>query len=228
MFTALCVLIWVPLHGNFELHSLGVAMGNAVQNSCLKHTYIKTPPVGRWQPMTSLPARPQYKGRRENTSSTFFVFTNCFVWSVQSGKSTVFSLLSWRTLARRLRSVWIRVLVIWHPMTHTIFASFVWAKSTHAMSLRGKSACTMSLFFYEKAPLSSVPLFEERGAAVCFPRFGTHRCRGTEVDGIVGFAVGSGRWVREGPPLFVSVGREREWAAGLWWCDLSDVIRFGG
>ncbi len=40
-------------------------------------------------------------------------------------------------------------------------------------------------FFYEKAPLSSVPLFEERGAAVCFPRFGTHRCRGTEADEIV-------------------------------------------
>ncbi len=41
------------------------------------------------------------------------------------------------------------------------------------MSLTGKSACTVS-FFYEKAPLSSVPLFKERGAAVCFPRFGTH------------------------------------------------------
>ncbi len=37
---------------------------------CLKHTHIKTPPVGRRQPTTSLPARPQYKGRRENTSST--------------------------------------------------------------------------------------------------------------------------------------------------------------
>ncbi len=32
------------------------------------HIYIKTPLVGRRQPMTSLPARPQYKGRRENTS----------------------------------------------------------------------------------------------------------------------------------------------------------------
>ncbi len=117
---------------------------------CLKHTHIKTSPVGRRQPMTSLPARPQYKGRRENTSSTSFVFTDCFVWSVQSGKSRVFSLLSWRALARRLRSVWIRVLVIWHPMTHTIFASFVWAKSTHAMSLRGKSACTVNLFSVKK------------------------------------------------------------------------------
>ncbi len=32
-------------------------------------TYVKTPPVGRRQPMTSLPAWPQYRGRRENTSS---------------------------------------------------------------------------------------------------------------------------------------------------------------
>ncbi len=28
-------------------------------------------------------------------------------------------------------------------MTHTIVVSFVWAKSTHAMSLRGQSACTV-------------------------------------------------------------------------------------
>ncbi len=43
---------------------------------------------------------------------------------------------------------------------------------------------------YEKAPFLSVPLFEERGVAVCFPRFGTHRCRGTEATEIAGFAVG--------------------------------------
>ncbi len=53
-----------------------------------------------------------------------------------------------------------------------------------------------------EAPFSSVPLFEERGAAVCFPRFDTHRCRGTEAIEIAGFAVGYGRWVREGPPFF--------------------------
>ncbi len=33
-------------------------------------TYVKTPPVGRRQPMTSLLARPQHKDRRENTSSS--------------------------------------------------------------------------------------------------------------------------------------------------------------
>ncbi len=69
--------------------------------------------------------------------------------------------------------------------THTIFASFVWARSTHAMSLRGEFACTVHSRL--------VPLFKERGVAVCFPRFGTHRCRGTEAIEIAGFAVGYGR-----------------------------------
>ncbi len=45
--------------------------------------------------------------------------------------------------------------------------------------LEGKICMYCEPFFYEKAPLSSVPLFEERGAAVCFPRFRTHHCRGT-------------------------------------------------
>ncbi len=68
----------VPLHGNFELRPLGVAIGERRQHDpCLKHTYIKTPPVGRQQPMTLLPARPRYKGCWENTS---FAFTDCFVF----------------------------------------------------------------------------------------------------------------------------------------------------
>ncbi len=88
---------------------------------------------------------PQYKCRRENTSSAFSssltdLFEAC---KVKTGKSTVFFLL-WRALARRLGSVWIRVLVIWHPMTHTTVASFVWAWSTHAMPLRGWFACIVS------------------------------------------------------------------------------------
>ncbi len=71
---------------------------------------------------------PQYKCRREDTSSAFSssltdLFEAC---KVNTGKSTVFFLL-WRALARRLGSVWIRVLAIWHPMTHTTVASFVWA-----------------------------------------------------------------------------------------------------
>ncbi len=61
----------VSPRGNETLRPLGVAIGEGRQRDpCLKHTYIKTPPVGRRQPTTSLPARPRYKGRRENTSLT--------------------------------------------------------------------------------------------------------------------------------------------------------------
>ncbi len=79
----------IPLHGNFELRPLGVAIGERRQRGlCLKHTYIKTPLVGRRQPMTSLPARPQYKGHRENTSfsslsSLTGLFEACILVRVQ-------------------------------------------------------------------------------------------------------------------------------------------------
>ncbi len=60
-------------------------------------------------------------------------------------------------------------------------------KKEHARDvLEGKICVHCQPFFYEKAPLSSVPLFEERVAAVCFPRFGTHCCRGTEANEIAG------------------------------------------
>ncbi len=52
------------------------------------------------------------------------------------------------------------------------------------MSLRGKSACTVSFFYEKRSAPRSVPLLKERGAAVCFPRFGTHHCRGTEANEI--------------------------------------------
>ncbi len=61
----------VPRVGNEILRPLGVAIGNAVRVTLVRsiHIYKKTP-VGRRLPMTSLQARPQYKGCRENTSST--------------------------------------------------------------------------------------------------------------------------------------------------------------
>ncbi len=110
-------------------------MGNAISVTRVWSIHTKTQPVGRRQPMTSLPACPQYKGRRKNTSSTSFVFTDCFVWSVH---------------------------------------------------------------------------FEERGAAVCFPGFGTHRCRDTEENEIVGFTVRSGGWVRERAFLFCTCQHKNE------------------
>ncbi len=75
-------------------------------------------------------------------------------------------------------------------MTHTIFAFFVWARSTHAMSSRGKSACTVSFFLWKSSALVC-PSFR------LLPAIRDPRCRGTEEIEIMGFAVGSGRWVRE-------------------------------
>ncbi len=53
--------------------------------------------------------------------------------------------------------------------------------------LEGKICMHCELFSMKKLhyPLS---LFSRK-----FPRFGTHRCRGTEANEIMGFAVGSGR-----------------------------------
>ncbi len=169
----------VPLHGNFELRPLGVAMGNAVSMTRVWSIHIKTPPVGRWQPLTSLPAWPQYKGLQENTSSTSFVFTDCFVWSVQSGKSTVFCLLSWRALARRLRNVWICVLVIWHSMTHTIFASFVGQRARTQCPWGGNLRVLWDFFLWKSSALVCPSLRGKRGSRLLpairdppLPRYG--------------------------------------------------------
>ncbi len=74
-----------------ELRPLGVATGNALSVTRSEDTYEKTPPVGRRQPMTSLPAYHNISAAGRYIIS-FFVFTDWFVWSVQSesGKSTVF------------------------------------------------------------------------------------------------------------------------------------------
>ncbi len=156
----------VPLHGNFELHPLGVSMENAVSMNCVWSIHTKTQLVGRRQPMTSLPARPQYKGRRENTSFTYFVFTDCFVWSVYSGKSTVFYQLSWRALARRFRSVWICVLAIWHPIiTHNLCVFCLSEEQARDVLDGAIPAYTVSFFLWKSSALVC-PSFEEGGAAV--------------------------------------------------------------
>ncbi len=154
----------VPFRGNFELRPLGVAMGDVVSVTRVWSIHIKTPPVGRRQPMTSLPARPQYKGAPGKYVILFFVFNDCSVWSVHSTGKNDFLLLLWRALARHLGDVCIRVLVIWHLMTHMIFASFVWARSTHAMFSRERSACTVSFSWWESSALVCLSFRGRRGS----------------------------------------------------------------
>ncbi len=184
MWSAACEIA-LPFRGNFELRPLGVAMGNAVSVTRVWSIHTKTPPVGRRQPMTSLPARPRYKGAPGKYVILFFVFNDCFVWSVHSTGKNDFLLLLWRALARRLGDVCIRVLVIWHLMTHMIFASFVWARSTHAMFSRERSACTVSFSRWESSALVCLSFRGRRGSRLLpavqdplLPRHGGECSRG--------------------------------------------------
>ncbi len=59
-------------------------------------------------------------------------------------------------------------------MTHTDLCVFCLGKEHAHDVLEGKICVHCELFSMKKLRSSSVPLFEERGAAVCFPRFGTH------------------------------------------------------
>ncbi len=186
----------------------------------------KNTPVGRRQPMTSLPAYHNISaaGRIHHqlfSSSLTGLFEACRVnlVRVQFSNSTMAS------TSKAFGSVWIRVLVIWHPMTHTTVASFVWAWSTHAMSLRGRFACIVSGSLWGSSALACPSFRGKRGSRLLpaiqdppLPRHGGEWNRG----------VRSWWWPIswKGTAPFSRVGREREWAAGLWWCDLSDIIRY--
>ncbi len=140
--------------------------------------------------MTSLPGVPQYKCRREDTSSAFSssltgLFEACNLVRVQ------FSLYQMASTSKAFKIVCGKI-GTHRDDTHNLCVFCLGNEHAHDF-LEGKSACTMS-FFYVKAPLSSCPSFRGKRAAVCFPRFGTHRCRGTEV---MKLAVGCGRWVRK-------------------------------
>ncbi len=111
---------------------------------------------------------------------------------------------------------------------HTQSLRLLFGRGARTRCSRGSNLRALWVFLYEKAPLSSVSLFEEGGAAVCFPRFKTHCCRGTEGNELVGLAGGAGWWVREGAFLLALVGSERGWATGWWWCDLACIIWSSG
>ncbi len=74
-FSQVTYVTMVPWVGNETLRPLGVAMGNAVSVTRVWSINTKTPHVGRRQPMTSLPARPQYKGVPGKHVIRFFVWS---------------------------------------------------------------------------------------------------------------------------------------------------------
>ncbi len=129
----------------------------------------------------------------------FFVFTDWFVWSVHSGKSTVFSLLSWRALARHLRTVWIRVLVIWHPMTQTQSLRLLFGQGARGCPW-GEICVHCEFFSMRKKLHSRLSLFLRKEGQPS----ASHDAGPTAAEARrrMKLAVGSGRWVREGPPPF--------------------------
>ncbi len=168
----------VPLHGNFKLHPLWVAMGNAFSVTRVWRYICKNTTCWPATAHDVTTGATTIKGPPgEKFIILFFVFTDCFVWSVHSGKSTVFS-LSWRALARRLRlCVNLCPLYLTPDDTHNLCVFYLGKEHARDV-LEGKNLRALWAFSFEKAPLSSVPLFKERGAAVYFPQFGIHRCRG--------------------------------------------------
>ncbi len=168
---------------------------------------------------------PQYKCRREDTSSAFSssltgLFEACRVnlVRVQFSNSTM---ASTSKAFRKCVDPCPRYLT--PDDTHDCW-SFVWAWSTHAMSLRGRFACIVSGSLWGSSALACPSFRGKRGSRLLpaiqdppLPRHGGEWNRG----------VRSWMWPIswKGTAPFSRVGREREWAAGLWWCDLSDIIR---
>ncbi len=87
---------------------------------------------------------------------------------------------------------------LFDTLWHTWLLCLLFGRRARTRCLWGGNLRALWAVLYKKALFSSVPLFEERGSAVCFPRSGTHRDWGTEEKEIVGLAGGSGRWVRRG------------------------------
>ncbi len=103
---------------------------------------------------------------------------------MQSGKSTVFSLYQMASTSKAFKIVCGSASSLLTPDDTHNLCVFCLGKE-HARDVLEGNLRALELFLCKKKLRSRpVPLFEERGASVCFPRFGTHRCRGTEVNEI--------------------------------------------
>ncbi len=176
-----------------ELRPLGVATGNALSVTRSEDTYEKNTTCWPATAHDVTTGVPQYKCRREDTSSAFSssltgLFEACRVnlVRVQFSNSTM---ASTSKAFRKCVDPCPRYLTPDDTHDCCVFCLGM-EHATRCPWGGGLRALWAAL--YEEAQLSPVPLFEERGAAVCFPRFKTHRCRGTEANEIVGFAVGGG------------------------------------
>ncbi len=109
----------------------------------------------------------------------------------------------------------------WHTHNICIFCLGI----EHARDVLEWKICVHCELFLWKSSALVCPSFQGKSVSVCFPRFETHRCRGTEAIEIVGFAVGYGRWVREGTAPFRTRRRAGDvWGRGSWDWTLSILL----
>ncbi len=164
-------------------------MGNAVSVTRLWSIHTKTPPVGRRQPMTSLPARPQYKGAPGKYVILFFVFNDCFVWSVHStGKNDFFTVTMASTSKAFRRCVHPCPRYLTPDDTHDLCVFCLGeehARDVLEGAICERSACTVSFSRWESSALVCLSFRGRRGSRLLpavqdplLPRHGGECSRG--------------------------------------------------
>ncbi len=177
--------------------------------------------------MTSLPARPQYKGRRENTSfssssSLTGLFEACILVRVQ------FSIIMASTSKAFKKCVDpCPHYLTPHVLTKTFFAS-LFGQGARTRCRWGE-ICVHCEFVSMKKLRSRLSLFSRKERQPSASRdSGPTAAEARRRMKSWGSQLDMADELERDRPLFARVGREREWAAGMWRCDLSDIIRFSG
>ncbi len=214
----------VPLHGNFELRLLGVATGNALSVTRVWRYICKNTTCWPATAHDVTTGVPQYKCRRENTSSAFSssltgLFEACNLVRVQ------FSLYQMASTSKAFKIVCGSASSLFETRWHTQSLRLLFGQGARTRCPWGEICVHCELFLCKSSALVLSLFSRKEGQRSASRDSGP---TAAEARRQIKLAVGCGRWVREGPPLFARVGREREWAAGLWRCDLSDIIRFSG
>ncbi len=150
-----------------ELRPLGVATGNALSVTRVWRYICKNTTCWPATAHDVTTGVPQYKCRRENTSSAFSssltgLFEACNLVRVQ------FSLYQMASTSKAFKIVCGSASSLLTPDDTHNLCVFCLGKEHARDVLEGKSACTVS-FFYVKAPLSSCPSFRGKRGSRLLP-----------------------------------------------------------
>ncbi len=160
----------VPLHGNFELRPLGVDLGNAVSGTRVWRYICKN--TNCW-PATAHDVTTGATIIKEPPGEyiiLFFVFTDWSVWSVHSGRNTVFLYYQMASTSKAFKKCVDPCPRYLTPDDTHDCCVFCLGEEHARDVLEGAICVHCERFSMKKLRSSFVPLFEERGSAVCFPR----------------------------------------------------------